>query len=163
MGLRLLHGGCQRAAIDRGLLRIAPRPLGRGVRAVHQLPPSTRARELRSIARQAPTPCAVAFNGAATPSAAPQSAGALPSGAAPRAAPPAPLTHAELLHTAHEFVDVWFRGISRGPDEAVVRRLNEMLLPGVVVEADGVRRLDRAEVRAAAYAMASRRVPALLS
>jgi len=64
----------------------------------------------------------------------------------PRATPP-PLTHTQLLDMAHRFVGTWFSGISRGPTEAVVAQLNGLVRPDVVIEADGVRRLERAEVR----------------
>lgn len=56
-----------------------------------------------------------------------------------------PLTHAQLLDVAHKFVGHWFSGISGGPSEAVLTQLNNLLVPDVIVEADGVRRLERAQ------------------
>jgi hypothetical protein len=72
--------------------------------------------------------------------------------AAPRTSPCAaaarPLSHSQLLDVANRFVSHWFAGISKGPNDAVVRQLTGLVHDDVTIEADGVRRLERSQVRA---------------
>jgi hypothetical protein len=67
--------------------------------------------------------------------------------AQPTAPPAVPLSKQQLLDLAATFVQLWFEGLSRGP-QAVEQQLAGVLAPDVQLQADQVKSTANTQVRA---------------